>query len=60
MVARAKTKSSVNISGYLDEAIDKLIEKEPFRTKTNIVNEALDMYLKSKGYLGKESDEAVK
>ena len=58
MVARAKSKGSVNIPEYLNVGITKLIEKEPFRSKSAIINEALDMFLKTKGVI--KTDDAEK
>lgn len=58
MVARAKSKGSVNIPEYLNVGITKLIEKEPFRSKSAIINEALDMFLKTKGVI--KTDDADK
>ena len=60
MVARSNLQISAKIKPYLRDGIDRLIAKEPIKDKTLIVNEALDMYLRSKGVLDLPGESADK
>lgn len=51
MVRKSKPQISAKINPYLLNGIDELIRKEPIKDKSLIVNEALDMYLRSKGVI---------
>lgn len=58
MVARSNLQISAKIKPYLRDGIDRLIAREPIKDKSLIVNEALDMYLRSKGALDQPEDGA--